>query len=596
MTATITILAEKGSPLSHTEMDNNFRALRALVDVAADVKWFGATGDGVTDDAAAITSALSGSEAIRFSPGDYFIDSNLTISKPVVFDKGAVLLPGSGVTVTFARGSTDSVHAEWFGSDGAAIQHAVNGAARYVKHVFVGPGIWTVTTPIEMPETQVSGTNLEFYGVCIEGAAPAYQYGSSTGGLEGTGNIRCVGTVLKASGAIDYIIGGRPGYSPPQVAPSTHTVYYTTLKNLTFDGAATTQCGYVAGYFDRILDCHFAFFAGPALAFPANSINALVERCSLTYSAYGAAMTGNTTTITFRDVNIRENTSGGVLIVSGTHITMTDCIFESNAGYALEIATGKSGDFSYPTPGADNIVCRQCYFEANNGIVTAIGIASAIVYGLNFTHCRLQNNKPANPLAAAVQVNADYTRQLYFDNCEFINVGFTVTTTVLGCIITGLRRVIANASSIPSINGTGAANVCRLGYEDDGNLQLVDYHYLSGGSVRPILFLTATATLTKKDVARGTIRVGGSADITLTLPDIDNDSVETFIVCSADNAGITLTIAAPSGGKIRLSSTDYVSIQSQQLYQNTVRLTAYVLGGVQYYRAETIQGTWTGTP
>lgn len=56
MTATITVLAEKGSPLSHTEMDNNFRALRNLVEVPT-VAALRALGDGATPagDGTAIT-------------------------------------------------------------------------------------------------------------------------------------------------------------------------------------------------------------------------------------------------------------------------------------------------------------------------------------------------------------------------------------------------------------------------------------------------------------------------------------------------------------------------------------------------------------
>jgi len=69
-----------------------------------DVRAFGAVGDGVTDDTAAIDAADAAASAsgILVPPGTYALASNLTITSPITFLPGAKLRPASGVTVTIS--------------------------------------------------------------------------------------------------------------------------------------------------------------------------------------------------------------------------------------------------------------------------------------------------------------------------------------------------------------------------------------------------------------------------------------------------------------------------------------------------------------
>lgn len=68
------------------------------------VRNFGATGDGVTDDRAAIesadTAAVSSGKPIYFPPGAYRVASDLTIASNIVFEPGAQITLDSGVTLT----------------------------------------------------------------------------------------------------------------------------------------------------------------------------------------------------------------------------------------------------------------------------------------------------------------------------------------------------------------------------------------------------------------------------------------------------------------------------------------------------------------
>lgn len=71
----------------------------------------GATGDGVTDDQAAIQTAETAAQAAGYElfipPGTYLIGTSITFNVPVRFSQGAKFIAATGVTLTF----TDEVYA-----------------------------------------------------------------------------------------------------------------------------------------------------------------------------------------------------------------------------------------------------------------------------------------------------------------------------------------------------------------------------------------------------------------------------------------------------------------------------------------------------
>lgn len=87
------------------------------------VKDYGAKGDGITDDTAAISKAFNSvgtnQATLTVSPGTYYIGSNLTIpaNVRVWFLNGGVFAPKSGVTVTYNGGITADVY-QIFGGAG----------------------------------------------------------------------------------------------------------------------------------------------------------------------------------------------------------------------------------------------------------------------------------------------------------------------------------------------------------------------------------------------------------------------------------------------------------------------------------------------
>jgi hypothetical protein len=80
------------------------RNVRGKLDEAPTVYDFGATGNGTTNDRAAIAAADTACASVTFPAGTYLISSSLTIAHPVLFHQGAMLVIPTGVTVTFSAG------------------------------------------------------------------------------------------------------------------------------------------------------------------------------------------------------------------------------------------------------------------------------------------------------------------------------------------------------------------------------------------------------------------------------------------------------------------------------------------------------------
>lgn len=75
--------------------------VQAKLRESVSVKDFGAVGDGVTNDTAAIQLALAASDQVLFPEGSYIVSSFSISGKALEFVAGASLVIGNGITVTF---------------------------------------------------------------------------------------------------------------------------------------------------------------------------------------------------------------------------------------------------------------------------------------------------------------------------------------------------------------------------------------------------------------------------------------------------------------------------------------------------------------
>lgn len=100
------------------------------------VTFFGATGNGTTNDANAFVNACANSTGFCVPPGTYLIATTVNITKPMVMQPGAIILVAAGITLTvsssldadlwkifdgpgsvkFAGGSVNKVYPQWWGA------------------------------------------------------------------------------------------------------------------------------------------------------------------------------------------------------------------------------------------------------------------------------------------------------------------------------------------------------------------------------------------------------------------------------------------------------------------------------------------------
>ena len=107
--ATIVTRAGKGTTLSWAEMDANFNNLNTKVSEIISVKDFGAVGDGVIDDTAAVQLALdSGAKVVTFPAGSYKWSGNGPIIRSntrVVGDQALIIQPNADTGATISTGA-----------------------------------------------------------------------------------------------------------------------------------------------------------------------------------------------------------------------------------------------------------------------------------------------------------------------------------------------------------------------------------------------------------------------------------------------------------------------------------------------------------
>jgi hypothetical protein len=110
------------------------------------VKDFGAVGDGLINDAAACVAANTGANSVFYPIGTYYIDTNITLTKPITMTPGAQFLIAAGKTLTINA----PVYA-------GSRQYIFNGASGSVTGTFGNVDLW-VDWFGAVPDSSISST------------------------------------------------------------------------------------------------------------------------------------------------------------------------------------------------------------------------------------------------------------------------------------------------------------------------------------------------------------------------------------------------------------------------------------------------------
>ena len=127
--------------------------LRDMMDWV-DVRDFGARGDGVTDDSAAVeaadTDAVATGRTLLFSKGTFYLNADVTLDAPVRFEGTVSMPPDKRLAIT--RGFNLPVYAAAFGSEELGFKKAFQALLNFVDHesLDLGGRRIEVTAPIDM--------------------------------------------------------------------------------------------------------------------------------------------------------------------------------------------------------------------------------------------------------------------------------------------------------------------------------------------------------------------------------------------------------------------------------------------------------------
>jgi len=97
---------------------------------------YGAVGDGVTDDTAAITAALATGQAMFFPEPSAFYKLTAPLNIAVPFQAGLYKVFDSSAVVTFAAGTVTYVHPEWFGADPTGVADSKAAVDRAIRSAY----------------------------------------------------------------------------------------------------------------------------------------------------------------------------------------------------------------------------------------------------------------------------------------------------------------------------------------------------------------------------------------------------------------------------------------------------------------------------
>ena len=332
--------------------------LRDMMDWV-DVRDFGARGDGVTDDSAAVEAAdaeaLTTGRTLLFSKGTFYLNADVTLDAPVRFE-GTVTMPADK-RLAITRGFNLPVYAAAFGSEELGFKKAFQALLNFVDHesLDLGGRRIEVTAPIDMQAAVSNKTSFSTRRVIRNGqfnvvAGPAWaptvvtsQAGYSTAmpttlsGVVNVANIP-VGALVQGAGVGReiYVTAKNVGAGtvtlsqPLYGAPGTQVYAFTRFKYIIdFSGFSQLdkmnlddiefQCNGIAsgimlapsGLIFQIRDC---FISQPKdrgiTSIGTGCQGMLVDRCQF-LSNEGQVRAQDRTSIAFNtngnDVKIREN-------------------------------------------------------------------------------------------------------------------------------------------------------------------------------------------------------------------------------------------------------------------------------------------------
>jgi hypothetical protein len=320
----------------------------------------------------------------------------LTINGP--FEAGLYQVfscTGTG-TVILGGGTVTEISPSWFGFSESATA-AVNKTAIDLAVTALGSSKGGLikfpkgSFPVA-PEIKPGKTNVTF-----EGSGSSYGYEGTT-----------PGTIL-------VFTAGTYGFDFTEGATGT-TANYCKIKNIKINGNSVLAngVGIKSAKLIEDVDVIGCTNAGIYIVDYLNSTH--ITRTNLSYnSGWGLLIEGsNNTTASFSEINVRQNTSGGIKITGGSGLSFDNSVVESNTGVGLYIYKPTGGTLNH-------ITFNNVWFENNSDGTTGYQItidsqthdySSGPPAYINFKYCNI------NAAGSEKGVLVTSARGVDFDTCN----------------------------------------------------------------------------------------------------------------------------------------------------------------------------------
>ena len=486
------------------KLENAVAALEKQTATYANVKEYGAKGDGTTDDTAAIKAAIASGLDLFFPDGTYKITQAVSLGCPLMAD-GAILL-ASGVTVTmeaplascklhFKRASggkynitAGQILGDWFIDTGLADVFDGGSIANFTGTiVFPSPGTWGAANNVITTNTKyhVTGKLLIASHVTYDFCGGVVSFDSSSAQISATGvwggagperskvcnatfcaKVETVAQFTQVFGCgritfenLHCIGGRRVGYYKHtvnvQVRNIIHDVFYKSaaqytsflLDNSSEDISPTVQ-GNASILFENCISS-MGTITGQSNQFIIYNANDLrdtfIYNCECTGCKYGIQITAKSIGTTAWDVFIRG------YIADQTE----QCIYIENFPSSM-------------------IQISDCYFNGPRSIGVRLMNSSAVVKGCQFIGT-----------SASTGVQIESGEGIVIDGCQFNNMDKCVSanasdgTIVTNCYIHRTQKYADGAHAISYWNGAKNGrvinNVCRCYGTGNGYATMLEF-------------------------------------------------------------------------------------------------------------------------
>lgn len=298
------------------------------------IKWYGATGGGVSNDSNAITNASNAGNSfnskVYFPSGTYVINSTLT-NLNAYFDNGAIIAPSTGVSAIFScfdgtlnqhftsgvyfdAGAVNELYPQWFGAtgdgvtdDSTAILQCFNSVRRTGGGVVSFPKAnYLIAYGYHIPKNcviKLNGSTLKANTTFCNGTIPT---GGTTRAIFWLGASLTSGQLLTE----DY---------------DNITVYG---DGGTLDGSILEQVGSVVGYSGLTIETTPA----PIEANYLRVKNIIVQNLNIkSVFQYGSRIS-DAENVSFYNVKVQQAGANGISVISGKDITFDSCEASNTRG------------------------------------------------------------------------------------------------------------------------------------------------------------------------------------------------------------------------------------------------------------------------